>query len=164
MARRPAGAAEAGGGERGLRIAYAGLPGAFAHQACLAFAPDHEPFAVPGFADVIRAVETGEAELGALPVENSRAGAVTEAATLIAVSKLRTVAEHDLPVRMHLLALPGARLEDLTAIVSHPVALAQCREFLASLGLPTENGSNTAAAAAALRDRTKGVLASESAA
>jgi prephenate dehydratase len=69
-----------------------------------------------------------------------------------------------MPVRVHLLALPGVALDEVTVIASHPVALAQCAEHLAALGVPTEEASNTAVAAAALDRRDRAVLASEAAA
>jgi prephenate dehydratase len=65
---------------------------------------------------------------------------------------------------MHLLGLPGARLETVRTAVSHPVALRQCARTLDRLGFAREEAANTAVAAAALRDPAKAVLASEAAA
>lgn len=148
-------------------VAYQGQPGAFGHQACLAFLPDHLPVPMPSFAGVVSAVEKGETDFGILPIENSAAGPVKEARELLRTSALATLSEHPLPVRMHLLALPGARLEDLDRVVSHPVALAQCAETLRALKIPTGAASNTAVAARTLAtttDRRTAVLASEAAA
>jgi prephenate dehydratase len=147
-----------------MKVAYQGLPGAFGHQACLTFLPDHEPVAEASFADVLAAVSEGRADCGVLPVENNQAGPVAEAQALLAASELRTVAEHILPVRMHLLGLPGARLEQVRTVVSHPVALRQCSLMLDRLGLALEEAPNTATAASGLRDPHKAVLASEAAA
>ena len=147
-----------------MKVAYQGLPGAFAHQACLAFLPDHEPVAEASFADVLAAVSEKRADRGILPVENNQAGPVAEAQALLAASELKIIAEHVLPVRMHLLGLPGTRLEQVRTAVSHPVALRQCSQMLARLGLTLEEAPNTAIAASALRDPIKAVLASEAAA
>lgn len=148
-------------------VAYQGQPGAFGHQACLAFAPDHEPVAYPTFASVIAAVSGGEADLGMLPVANSCAGPVEEVQRLLAGSDLAILDQPSLPVRMHLLAVPGATMEGINLIVSHPIALAQCAGTLAALGIATEEASNTAIAArdlAASGDSSRAVLASENAA
>ena len=147
-----------------MKIAYQGIAGAFGHQACLAFCPDHEPVAKPSFGDVVNAVETGETEFGMLPVENSAAGPVEEAQELLAGCLLHIASEHLLPIRMHLLGLPSARLENIRTAVSHPMALRQCAQTLARLGLEAEEAPNTAVAAKALIDPTKAVLASEAAA
>lgn len=147
-----------------MRIAYQGLPGAFGHQAALAFASDCEPVAEPSFAAVVAAVVEGRAERGILPVENLEAGPVAEAQAALAGAEVEVIAERMLPVRMHLLGLPGTRLEDVRTAVSHPVALRQCVKTLDRLGLEREEAANTAIAAAALRDPTKAVLASEAAA
>lgn len=147
-----------------MKVAYQGVPGAFSHEACLAFLPDHEPFGKPTFAAVIEAVAEGETELGMLPFENSAVGAVQEVQDLLAACPVTVVARHVLPVRMHLLGLPGTKLEAVTTAVSHPVALAQCAENLAKLGLAAEPASNTAVAAQSLSDPTNAVLASEAAA
>ncbi len=147
-----------------MRIAYQGLPGAFGHQAALAFAPDFEPVAEPSFAAVVTAVVEGRAERGILPIDNNEAGPVAEAQALLAGAPVEILAEPILPVRMHLLGLPGARLEDIKTAVSHPVALRQCSRTLDRLALAREEAPNTAVAAAGLREPTKAVLASESAA
>jgi prephenate dehydratase len=147
-----------------MRVAYQGLPGAFGHQAALAFAPGFEPVAEPSFAAVVAAVAEGRAERGILPVENNEAGPVEEARALLAGAEVNVIAERDLPVRMHLLGLPGARLETVRTVVSHPVALRQCAKTLDRLGLAREEAANTAIAAAELRDPASAVLASEAAA
>ncbi|MEA3001467.1 MAG: prephenate dehydratase [Sphingomonadales bacterium] len=147
-----------------MKVAYQGLPGAFGHQAALAFLPGHEPVAEPSFAAVIAAVVEGRAERGVLPVENNEAGPVAEARALLAAAPVDVVDERILPIRMHLLGLPGARLEAITTAVSHPVALRQCARNLDRLGLAREEAANTAIAASELRDPARAVLGSAAAA
>jgi prephenate dehydratase len=147
-----------------VSVAYQGAPGAFGHEACLAFLPHHDAVPKPTFASVVDAVENGEALLGILPVANNCAGPVAEAQALIAGSGLTTIAEHELAVRMHLLALPGVRLKDIRRIASHPVALKQCSRALAGLRARLEEAPNTAIAARDLADPDLAVLASEAAA
>jgi prephenate dehydratase len=147
-----------------MKVAYQGLPGAFGHQACLAFLPEHEPVAEPSFAAVVAAVTEGRAERGLIPIENNQAGPVEEARAALAGAEVEILDEPVLPVRMHLLGLPGARLEDVHTAVSHPVALRQCGGRIEALGLRSEAAANTAVAAAGLRDRGKAVLASAAAA
>ncbi|MEO6248464.1 MAG: prephenate dehydratase domain-containing protein [Sphingomicrobium sp.] len=147
-----------------MTIAYAGAPGAFAHEAALAFAPGHVAIPFVDFPAVADAVASGAAELGIVPTDNRRAGAVPGIAELLANPALVTLSTHELAVRVHLLALPGVRIEEVRMIASHPVALAQCAEHLAELGVATEEASNTAVAAASLSARDKAVLASAAAA
>ena len=147
-----------------MKVAYQGAPGSFGHQAALAFCAGCEPQAHETFEAVAKAVAEGEAERGVLPVENSRAGVVGGVAEIIAASGVRILGEHALSVRMHLLALPGVSLAEVRSVVSHPIALKQCAESLARLGLAAEPASNTAVAARALRSREQAVLASDAAA
>jgi prephenate dehydratase len=147
-----------------MTIAYAGAPGAFAHEAAIAFAPGRVAIPFADFRAVAEAVASGAAELGILPTTNRRAGAVPGVAELIADARLVTVSSHDLPVRVHLLALDGVTLDEVRVIASHPVALKQCAEHVAALGVAIEEASNTAVAAAALASRDRAVLASEAAA
>jgi prephenate dehydratase len=147
-----------------MTIACQGAPGAFGHEACLAFAAEHEPVFRSSFAEVVDAVLEGEAEIGILPVENNEAGPVPGVGALLERDGLQILASHALPVRMHLLALPGVRMEQVRTIVSHPVALAQCAGTLRTLGLALEEADNTALAARALDSADRAVLASEAAA
>ena len=147
-----------------MSAAYHGVPGAFSHEACLKFVPDQEAVGLPSFADVVRAVESGEAETGVLPIENNNAGGVDEVKQLLKQSGLKVVSQHKLPIRIHLLGLPGSRLDLIRTAVSHPMALKQCPETLRSLGLETEEAPSTSVAAQMLKDPEKGVLASEAAA
>jgi prephenate dehydratase len=146
-----------------MTVAYQGAEGAFSHEACLRFLPEHQAVPVATFADVVSAVQSGEAHLGMLPLANNDAGE-TGARELIAQARLHIVGEPVLPVRMHLLGLPDATLDEIRTVVSHPIALRQCSEALANLGLEAEETSNTAIAAKALRNSSQAVLASEAAA
>ncbi len=147
-----------------MKVAYQGLPGAFSHEACLAFVPDHEPAAEPSFEAVVEAVAGKRADRGVLPLENVTAGPVPGVRALLDEVPVRVLSEHSMPIRMHLLALPGARVERLTSVASHPMALKQCRRALERLGLPIRDASNTAVAAAGLKGPTEAALASEAAA
>lgn len=147
-----------------MSVAYQGLPGAFGHEACLAFVPDHPSVAVPSFAAVVFAVERAEAEFGMLPVANSRAGDVPGVRRMIEEAALKIDAEYRLPVRLHLLGLRGVRLGEVGAVVSHPMALRQCSETLTRLGFALREAPNTALAARDIRDPEVAALASEAAA
>ena len=147
-----------------MSVAYHGVPGAFSHEACLRFLPGEQPIGLPSFADVVRAVESGEADYGILPLENNNAGGVDEVQELLGKTSLRVIAEHKLPIRIHLLGLPGSSLDQIRTAVSHPMAIKQCVETLRSLGLKTEEAPSTSVAAQTLADPAKAVLASEAAA
>jgi prephenate dehydratase len=147
-----------------MSVAYHGVPGAFSHEACMKFLPDEKPVGLPSFADVIRAVEQGEADYGVLPLENNNAGEVDEVRQLLQGSPLKIAAEHKLPIRIHLLGLPGSALDQVGTAVSHPMAIKQCRQTLESLGLAAEEAPSTSVAAQTLSDPTKAALASEAAA
>jgi prephenate dehydratase len=146
-----------------MRVAYAGVPGAFSHEACLRFLPEAEPVQVESFAAVIHAVENGEVELGIVPLANNAAGE-TGTRESIAAAAVRIVREHDLPIHMHLLGVKSGSLDDVRTVVSHPVALRQCARTLGELGLATEEAQNTAVAASRLSDPARAALGSETAA
>ena len=146
-----------------MSVAYQGAPGAFGHEACLAFVPDHTPVAVPSFTDVVAVVRGGGMDFGMLPIANSRAGDVPGVRGLIAEAELAIEAEYRLPVRLHLLGLRGARLAHIATVVSHPMALRQCSETLSRLGVAQREAPNTALAAKDLADPEVAALASEAA-
>lgn len=81
-------------------------------------------------AEVIAAVVDHRAQAAVLPIENSLHGSVAEHYDLLLHNPLRIDAEYRLRIEHHLIAGPGVRLVDIRHVLSHPVALSQCRQFL----------------------------------
>lgn len=117
------------------RIAFQGALGAYSDLACRMAAPECQTVSCPSFEDVISAVHDGRADLAMLPIENSVAGRVADVHTLLPKGGLVIVGEHYQPVVHHLLALPGARLENVKTAHSHVQALMQCRLWLRAHGI-----------------------------
>ena len=150
------------------RVAYQGVVGAYSQQAARQrFGPEAETVPQPTFADVFRSVEIGDCDYGMLPVENSVAGSVNQSYELLVEHDLRIFAEVILRVRHMLLAPTGTTRESIRVVRSHPQALAQCRRYIACLGLEPQAAADTAGAAHDLvRSPEAGVavIASEAAA
>ncbi len=133
--------------DRAGRIAFQGELGAYSHQACREVHPEMTPLPCASFEEAIAAVMSGEAKLAMLPVENSLYGRVADVHHLLPDSGLYLISEHFLPVRLQLLAPPGARLADIETAQSHTVALGQCRDFLRTHGIRPRIGADTAGSA-----------------
>lgn len=129
-----------------MKIAYAGVPGAFGSIAAKKMFPSAELIPYKSFRDAYAAVEKGEADSAVLPLENSYAGEVGSVMDLVFSGSLFINQVLDLPVVHNLLGLPGAQLSDITKVLSHPQALDQCDGFITRHGLETETWSNTARA------------------
>lgn len=115
------------------RVAFQGELGAFSEEAVrVFFGAGAEPVARREFADVAAAVVRGEVDYGLLPVENTLAGSVVASYDVLATQPLRIVGEVVTPIHHCVLGLPGARLDGVARVLSHPVALAQCTRFLAA--------------------------------
>lgn len=139
---------------RSWTVAFQGEPGAFSEEALtLLLAGRGTGLPCRDFMDVGRAVESGAAHLGLLPVENSLAGSVLGSYDVLLRSELEVIGEVVLPIRHMLMGLPGATLEGLEEIRSHPVALAQCVQFLRSHpGIRAVAAHDTAGAAREVAD------------
>ncbi|MHA6264618.1 prephenate dehydratase [Arenibacterium sp. CAU 1754] len=129
------------------RIAFQGEPGAYSHEACRAARPDMEALPCRTFEDAIDAVKTGAADLAMLPVENSTYGRVADIHSLLPQSGLHIIDEAFVRVHINLLALPGAKLDNITHAMSHTVLLGQCKEFLQKHGIHRITGADTAGSA-----------------
>ncbi|WP_334191366.1 prephenate dehydratase [Pararhodobacter sp.] len=149
------------------RIAFQGEPGAYSHEACAASRPGYEALPCHTFEEVIDSVREGRADLAMLPVENSTYGRVADIHRLLPESGLHIVDEAFVRVRIALMGLPGAKLEDIRHVRAHLVLIPQARSFLKAKGITAEAAADSAGAAADLaRTRVghEGVLASEMAA
>ena len=111
-------------------VAIQGEAGSFSHAAALEIhGPVLRLVPCPTFVELFRAVETGEATRGIVPIENTLAGSVHENYDLLSAHALHVVAETELRIRHCLIAPPRTTLPQIRRVASHPVALAQCRHF-----------------------------------
>jgi chorismate mutase/prephenate dehydratase len=147
----------AGAFDGNFGVAYHGAPGSYSDRAARAhFSPiaagaRFVPEAT--MRGVVAAVERGEARFGVLPIENTTAGSVHETYDLLASAAVSIVGEVVAQVD-HCLAGPAeVPLATLRRVLSHPMALAQCQGFLATLpGAVAEPYYNTALAARKVRE------------
>ncbi len=120
-----------------LIVAYQGVPGAYSQMAAEqhfgAFAGTLTTAGYESFFALLDAVSRGAADFGMLPVENTTAGSVAEAYELLTQTSLSVVGEEALRVEHCLVGLPGATVDQIRRVFSHPQALAQSSTFLSGL-------------------------------
>lgn len=134
------------------RVAFLGPPGTFTEEALLSQADLAAGELVPirSIAEVIAAVEQGEADIGVVPIENAIEGSVNVTLdTLGFDSDLLIQREVVLSISLNLCAKPGTALSDIKAVISMPHAVAQCREWLAAKLPGVEVGAANSTAEAA---------------
>ena len=157
--------------EKMLGIAYQGVEGAYSFFAGEKFFRgqlDNCSFeGYKSFADVVAAVETGQADYAMLPIENTTAGSINAVYDLLLATKLNIVGEEVFPVQHCLLGIEKAPLSTIRRIYSHYQALAQCSDFLSRLkSCDQETYMDTAEAAkkiSAEADPSQAAIASEEA-
>lgn len=132
---------------KGAKIAYQGIEGANSHEAALTMFPKADLRSYSAFEDVFKAVRDGECDYGVLPVENSTAGSVSAVYDLILRYRFYIVGAYNMRIDYCLAGLKQACLEDVEMVISHPQALSQCEEYIASRGYEALSCSNTAVAA-----------------
>ena len=113
-------------------VAIQGERGSFSHAAVLELlGTDWMPLPCPTFDGAFEAVASGKAERALIPVENSLAGSIHENYDRLSALPLHIIGETQLRIRQCLIARPGSTLGVIRRVASHPVALAQCRNFFA---------------------------------
>jgi prephenate dehydratase len=122
------------GKKRRIRVAFQGEPGAFSEEAARRILGDGiEPCPKREFDQMFEAVIRDEADCAMVPMENTLAGSVIKNYDLVADNDLEVIGEVVLRVAHHLIAPKGTKLADLRRVYSHPVALAQCEDYLRKL-------------------------------
>ena len=150
----------------GMKIAYSGSEGAFAHIAAGKIFPSANRVGYKNFREAYDAVVGGECDAVVLPIENSSAGEVGAVADILFSGPLYINGTYDLAIIQDLLVLPGADVSKIKTVVSHPQALSQCAEYIKAKGYNTHEFANTALAAeyvASLGDPEVAAIASEEA-
>lgn len=151
----------------GMRVAYSGTAGAFAHIASNKLFPTATKLSYPDFSEAYAAVVRGECDVAVLPIENSYNGEVGQVTDLMFSGTLFVNEITDVAITQDLLAIKGATLDSVKTVVSHPQALGQCRNFIKNHGYKTVEYANTALAAkmvAENSDTTVAAIASAEAA
>ncbi|MDO4246104.1 MAG: prephenate dehydratase [Deinococcus sp.] len=142
--------------QTGHTVAFQGNPGSYGEIAALNAVPQvRETLGYPTFHEVVRAVESGEADYGVLPVENSLMGAIHQAIDLLTETELELHVTGEVVVRVShcLMALPGVTLEDIRKVGSQQPALDQCTYLIRKHGWQPLAKHDTAGSAKDLAER-----------
>ena len=131
----------------GMKIAYSGVPGAFAHIAAMRMFPNAIYIPYSDFNGAYAAVEKGECDTCVLPLENSYAGDVSIVLDLVFTGNLFINQVIELEVVHNLMAKKGASLKDIKTVVSHNQALSQCAKYIEKKGFKIVESVNTAVSA-----------------
>ena len=139
------------------RIAYLGPAGTFTEMAAKQLRSAAQPELIPtaSVAEALDFVLANKADRAVVPIENSIEGGVSATSDALAqFAGVQIYGEYLVPVSFDLMAMPGKSLKDVSAVLTHPVAYAQCRSWLAEM-VPSHShvpAASTAAAAKALAD------------
>lgn len=152
-----------------IRVAFQGEPGAFSEAAAIQLLGDQiHTVPRPTFDATFRAIAEHAADALLLPVENTLAGSVVRVYDLLLESPLEICGETIFPIEHHLIACPGARFEEILAVASHPMALAQCERFFEAhprfKRVPAEDTAGSVREMMASGDKTRASIAGQRAA
>jgi len=118
-----------------LKVAIQGELGSNSHMATvemLGNPGELEIIACTVSAQVLAKVIANEVDAAVLPIENSLHGSVAEHYDLLLELPVHIERESLLRIRHNVIAMPGVKMQEVRRVMSHPVALSQCRRFLAS--------------------------------
>ncbi|MBQ7343623.1 MAG: chorismate mutase [Clostridia bacterium] len=143
----------------GMKVAYSGTEGAYAHLAAKKLFPTSEAIGYGSFDEAYAAVETGECDVAVLPIENSYNGDVGQVSDLMFSGPLYVNTVTELAISHDLLAPRGTKIEDIKTVISHPQALGQCHGYIVGHGYSEMEFANTALAAKYVSECTDGKTA-----
>jgi prephenate dehydratase len=137
-----------------LRIAIQGIATSFHEVAAMSYFQEPiETVECLSFHQLCESLKNGYSDYAVMAIENSIAGSILPNYFLLQSYHFSIIGELYLPIHMHLMALPGVRIEDLKAIESHPMAIRQCSEYLHSLnGVEIRESDDTALSAKRVRE------------
>ncbi|OCB75143.1 prephenate dehydratase [Flavobacterium crassostreae] len=114
-----------------IKIAIQGIKGSFHHQVAQEYFDESVLIeACLSFEELVDSLLSGRATQAVMAIENSIAGPIIPNYALIDKNNLHIIGEHYLRIHQNLMALPGQKIEDITEVHSHPMALLQCMDFL----------------------------------
>ena len=137
----------------GMKIAYCGTEGAYAHIAACKLFPTAKKLGYSSFDDAYKTVVDGECDVCILPLENSIGGEVGQVSDLLFFGPLYINEVIELPISHDLLGVNGTTIADVKSVISHPQALSQCRAYIREHGFNEIEYSNTALSAEYVKER-----------
>ena len=119
-----------------MRLLYLGPPGSFTHAAVAELGAGVDAVAGTEVRSIIAAVEDGSEDYGLVPLENSVEGDVSSTLDELLFATTRCLIRREVvvPVTFVLCGLPAATLDGATEVLSHPHALAQCKDVVRRIG------------------------------
>jgi prephenate dehydratase len=152
-----------------IRVAIQGISTSFHEVAALTYFKEPvETVECLSFHRLCESLKDGESDYAVMAIENSIAGSILPNYFLLQSYHFNIIGELYLPIHMHLMALPGVKLEDIKTVESHPMAIRQCSEYLQSLnGIELRESDDTAYSAKRVKElklRNTAAIANEFAA
>lgn len=139
-----------------LRVCIQGVPGAFHDIAARFYFQGRTLEMAPAlsFPELVRQIESGEADTGLMAIENTLAGSLMANYKLLNQASLSITGEIYLRIKQNLMALSGQTIADLREVHSHPIAIEQCREFFQAYpNIRLVEVEDTALAASNIQDK-----------
>ena len=115
-----------------MKVAIQGELGSFSHEAAEKMLPRCRVVPCARSVEVFDRIDNGSVAAAVIPIENTLAGTVAEHADLMLTRDVFIQAEYMLRIVHNVIAMPGVRMNALRRVLSHPVALDQCRDFFRS--------------------------------
>jgi prephenate dehydratase len=112
-----------------MKVAIQGELGSFSHEAAERMLPRYKVVPCARSVEVFDRVERGSVAAAVIPIENTLAGTVAEHADLMVTRNVFIQGEYLLRIVHNVIAAPGVKMTSLRKVLSHPVALDQCRDF-----------------------------------
>ncbi len=144
------------------KIAIQGIKGSFHHQVAQEyFEQEYDLDECMSFTSLVKSLIENKSHKGVMALENSIAGSIIPNYALIDRNNLHIIGEHYLDIHMNLMALKGQKLDDITEVHSHPMALLQCADFFLQYpNIKLVESGDTAESARRIHDqKIKGVAA-----
>ncbi|MEI8594836.1 prephenate dehydratase [Photobacterium sp. Hal280] len=132
-----------------VRVSFLGAKGSYSNLASRQYFSRKQTKLVEmscsNFRDVVNVVETGQADYGVLPIENTSSGSINEVYDLLQHTSLSIVGEITQPIEHCLLTAVPTSLDQIDTLYSHPQPHQQCSEYLRTMGdIKQEYTSSTA--------------------
>ncbi|MCS7102358.1 MAG: prephenate dehydratase [Candidatus Korarchaeum sp.] len=152
-----------------MKVAIQGERGSYSEEAALKYFRmcTYELITKNYLEEVFDSVQSGEADYGVIPIENSSTGSIRKSLDLLLAKDVKVVGESKVRVSHALLGVKGAKLSDIERVYSHPEAISQCEDFLRRCKWTMIPSLDTAGAArfiAENKDKRSAAVASERAA